>query len=66
MCLHSHLHYIPGAVKAIVKVTSNLPEGVYKDRRIMYFKDMEEIHANKKELERIINEYVQLVVRDGS
>ncbi|MEJ7736665.1 MAG: hypothetical protein WKF97_04490 [Chitinophagaceae bacterium] len=53
-------------MKAIVKVTSNLPEGVYKDRRIMYFKDMEEIHANKKELERIINEYVQLVVRDGS
>ena len=47
--------------EAIVKIPSPLLEGAYKDRRMMYFKDMAEIENNKAELERILNEYVGLV-----
>ena len=43
---------------AIVKIKSPLLEGNYKDRRMMYFSDMKEIKANKKELERIVQQLV--------
>ncbi len=46
---------------AIVKIRSKFLEGDYKDRRMMYFENMEEIKARKKELTRIIKELVQLV-----
>ena len=45
--------------EAIVKIDSALLEGDYKDRRMAYFKDIQEIESNKKELERIINFLVQ-------
>jgi uncharacterized protein YdhG (YjbR/CyaY superfamily) len=45
---------------AIVKIKSPLLEGDYKDRRMLYLKDMKAIRANKKELERIMNELVGL------
>ena len=54
--VHLVFHHI-----AIVQVKSDLLEGTYKDRRMMYFKDMAAVAANKKELERIMNEYVQAV-----
>lgn len=43
---------------AIVKIISPLLEGDYKDRRMTYFKTMAEVKANKKELEKIMNELV--------
>ncbi len=46
---------------ACTKIKSELLEGDYVDRRIIYFKDAEEVATVKKELGRIINEYVQLV-----
>lgn len=46
--------------EAIVKVKSGLLEGGYKDRRMVYFKDMAEVEANRKELERVIKDYVTL------
>lgn len=46
--------------EAIIRIKSDLLEGDYKDRRMMYFKDITEIEAKRKELERIINEYVNL------
>jgi hypothetical protein len=42
----------------IVKIKSDLLEGDYKDRRLMYFEDMKAIKANKKELTRIMTELV--------
>ena len=46
---------------AIVKIKSALLEGDYKDRRMVYLPDMKAVKANKKELQRIINESVQLI-----
>lgn len=43
---------------AIVKIQSDLLEGNYADRRLMYFSSMEEIVAKKVELERILKEYI--------
>jgi hypothetical protein len=46
---------------AIVKIKSKLLEGDYKDRRMMYFENMQEVKARKKELTRIIDELVALM-----
>ncbi len=46
---------------SIVKIKSALLEGDYKDRRMLYLPDMKAIKANKKELQRIIQESVQLI-----
>ena len=46
---------------AIVKIKSPLLLGDYIDRRMTYFKDMKEIKANKKELERIMNALVKKI-----
>ena len=46
---------------AIVKIKSPLLEGDYKDRRMTYFKNMKEVKANKKELEKIMNELLSLI-----
>jgi uncharacterized protein YdhG (YjbR/CyaY superfamily) len=56
--LHVHLIFHH---PAIVKVKSKLLEGDYKDRRMMYFENMQEVKARKKELTRIINELVDLM-----
>lgn len=45
----------------IVKINSALLKGYYKDRRMLYLPDMKAVKANKKELQRIINESVQLI-----
>jgi uncharacterized protein YdhG (YjbR/CyaY superfamily) len=47
--------------EAIVRIKSDLLEGDYKDRRMMYFPDMKAVKANKKELERIIGAYLRLI-----
>ncbi len=46
---------------AIVKIKSAYLEGDYRDRRMMYFENMAEIKARKKDLVRIIKELVQLM-----
>ena len=45
----------------IVKIKSNLLEGDYKDRRMVYLWNMDDIKSNQKELERIMNELVQSI-----
>ncbi|MGE5108403.1 MAG: DUF1801 domain-containing protein [Sphingobacteriales bacterium] len=45
----------------IIKIKSPLLEGNYRDRRIVCLKDLKAIKANKKELERIIKEHLQLM-----
>ena len=45
----------------IVKISSALLEGEYKDRRLIYLNSVSEINKNKKELERIINESVTMM-----
>ncbi len=42
----------------IVQIKSELLEGDYKDRRLVYFTNMKEIKSNKKELLRIITELI--------
>lgn len=46
---------------SIIKIKSDLLEGEYKDRRLVYLDSEKEIKAAKKELERIIKESVQLI-----
>ena len=46
---------------AIVKIKSDLLEGDYKNRRLVYFDNMKAIKENKKELERIMNELVKAI-----
>jgi uncharacterized protein YdhG (YjbR/CyaY superfamily) len=45
----------------IVKIKSPLLMGDYKDRRMLYLPDMKAVKANKKELQRIVSESVQLI-----
>ena len=45
----------------IVKIKSNLLEGDYKDRRMVYLWNMDDIKSNQKELERIMNELVKSI-----
>lgn len=45
----------------IVEVKSGILQGDYKDRRMAYFKDMKEVKANKKELQRIMNELIKKI-----
>ena len=47
---------------AIPKVNSDILEGDYKDRRMVYFKDMTDILAKKTELQRIITELLGLII----
>jgi uncharacterized protein YdhG (YjbR/CyaY superfamily) len=46
---------------AIVKIKSDLLEGDYKDRRMVYFNSMKEVSAGKKELQRIMKELVTAI-----
>lgn len=46
---------------AIVKIKSDLLKGEYKDRLLMHFENMEEVKQQQIELERIINEYLDLI-----
>ncbi len=43
----------------IVDIKSELLGGDYKDRRMMYFKNMSAVKAGKKELQRVIGEMVK-------
>ena len=40
---------------AVVKISSDLLQGDYKDRRLAIFKSMAEVEANREEVARIIN-----------
>lgn len=44
----------------IPKVKSELLEGDYKDRRMLYFADMKDIKAKKLELEKILKQLIKL------
>jgi hypothetical protein len=55
--VHLVFHHI-----SIVQIKSPLLEGDYKDRRMMYFTDMADVDAKKPELERVLKEYISLVV----
>ena len=45
----------------IVKIKSGLLKGDYKDRRLTYFNSVKEIKESKKELERIIKEWIEMI-----
>lgn len=45
----------------IVKIKSELLQGDYKDRRLVYLNSMNEIKDARKELDRIIKESIQLI-----
>ena len=46
---------------AIAQVKSGLLEGDYKDRRMVYFADMNDVKAKKGELEHVVEELVRLM-----
>ncbi|MBL7713420.1 MAG: DUF1801 domain-containing protein [Chitinophagaceae bacterium] len=52
--VHLVFHHI-----AIVKDTSPLLEGEYKDRRMLYFDSMADIRAREKEFNRIIKRLIK-------
>lgn len=45
----------------IPKVNSDILEGDYKDRRMVYFKDLSDVLAKKTELQRIIADLLKLI-----
>ena len=45
----------------IVKIRSELLQGTYKDRRLVYLNSIKEIKDSQKELERIIKESVAMI-----
>lgn len=47
--------------EAVTKINSQLLEGDYKDRRMVYLQDMQAISHQEQELRRIIQELVLLV-----
>jgi uncharacterized protein YdhG (YjbR/CyaY superfamily) len=47
----------------IPKIKSQLLEGDYADRRMTYFSDMQDIHAKKAELQRVLKQLVKLSAR---
>ncbi|MGZ5189489.1 MAG: DUF1801 domain-containing protein [Flavisolibacter sp.] len=50
--------------KTISEIKSDILEGDYKDRRMMYLKNMKEINQHKQEMQRIMNELVGQVNRE--
>lgn len=48
---------------AIVKIKSPILEGDYDGRRMVYFNNMKEIKARKKELEKVMDELVRTIDR---
>jgi uncharacterized protein YdhG (YjbR/CyaY superfamily) len=44
---------------SVVNINSEILEGIYKDRRMTYFRNMEEVLARKAELEGIMRELVK-------
>lgn len=44
----------------IAKIKSDLLEGDYKDRRMMYLADMKDIKAKKAELEKVLKQLIKL------
>jgi hypothetical protein len=50
----------------IVKIKSDLLEGDYRDRRLMWFSNMKEIKSNKKELTNIMKLLVEAIGKNQS
>ena len=46
---------------SVVKIKSDLLEGDYKDRRLVYFNDAKDVQSKKKELAGIVKEIVQVI-----
>ena len=57
--IHLVFHY-----PSIVQIHSDLLEGEYKDRRMMYLANRAEIEAARGELQRIVRESVQLIAAE--
>jgi len=49
---------------AIVKINSVMLSGDYKDRRMAYFKTIDDVNSNKTELEKIMKQLVQLIIKN--
>lgn len=57
---HRHVHLVFHH-PSVVFIKSDFLKGDYKDRRMAYFRNMDEVIANKKELENIMRELVKAV-----
>jgi hypothetical protein len=55
-----HVHLVVHHA-AIANINSPILEGDYKDRRMTYFKEMKEVKAKSKELEKVMNELVKFM-----
>lgn len=55
-----HVHLVFHNI-AITHINSSLLEGDYKDRRMMYFTDVDDVKKKKADLENIIGELVEFM-----
>ena len=46
---------------AVVRIQSDLLEGDYKDRRMVYFRDMADLETKREEFVRVIKAYADLM-----
>jgi len=56
--VHLVFHHV-----GITEIKHPLLEGDYKDRRMLYLHDMEQINAQKETLESIINQWIDMMDR---
>jgi uncharacterized protein YdhG (YjbR/CyaY superfamily) len=60
--LHANKHvHLVFHNPAIVEVESGLLEGDYKDRRMAYFSDMNDVEAKKQALEKVVEELIKFM-----
>lgn len=58
---HKKVHLIFLFPKGVVAENTGLLEGNYQNRRMLFFKDMEEVNAKKVALEKVVNDWVELM-----
>lgn len=55
------VHLVMVFPKGIVEDESGLLQGNYKDRRMAYFYDMNDVLSKKEALEKVVNRWVELI-----
>jgi hypothetical protein len=56
-----YIHLVLIFPKGLIKESSGLLEGDYKDRRMAYFYDMKDVKSKEESLKRVVIEWVKLM-----
>ena len=59
-----YVHIVFVFPKGLINDAGGLLEGDYKDRRMAYFYNMEDVRSKKAALEKVINDWVELIDKE--